>query len=106
MISSIRPVKNKNILMKRITSYILITASMLLGACQKYLDKEPDNRTEIKTPTQIAQLLTSAYPQVNYMTFCEAMSDNAEDKGGAGSGYADNDKINMQSYRYEVVEVA
>ncbi len=92
--------------MRRINLYIMIvTGALLFSACQKYLDKEPDNRTQITTPEQIAQLLTSAYPQVNYMQFCEAMSDNAEDKGGGGSGYENNDKINMQAYKYEVIEI-
>lgn len=79
---------------------------LVLAGCTKYLDKEPDNRTQIRTPEQIAQLLASAYPKANYIMFCEAMSDNAEDKGGGGSGYDFADQINRQSYRFEVVEVA
>jgi hypothetical protein len=36
--------------------------------------------------------------------FCEAMSDNAEDKGSGSSGIDFVDRINSQSYRFEVVE--
>jgi starch-binding outer membrane protein, SusD/RagB family len=90
--------------MKKHISYIILFVALTLGSCKKYLDKEPDNRTEIKTPAQIAQLLTSAYPQGNYILFAESMSDNAEDKDGGGSGYDFIDRINAESYRYQVVE--
>lgn len=92
--------------LKRIIFYSSLIFAISLAGCKKYLDKEPDNRTSIKTPEQIAQLLTTAYPHGNYIMFCEAMSDNAEDKQGGGSGYDFVDQINRQSYRYDVVEVA
>lgn len=85
---------------------ISFIAALAVSGCKKYLDKEPDNRTQIKTPDQIAQLLTTAYPKENYILFTESMSDNAEDKQGGGSGYDNIDRINRQSYRFEVVEVS
>src|SRR5690348_2620137 len=90
--------------MKKSFSYIILFCAFSLGSCSKYLDKEPDNRTNIKTPEQLAQLLTSAYPHASYILFTDSMSDNAEDKGGAGSGDDFVDRINAQSYRYNVVE--
>lgn len=90
--------------MKKIIIYGCFLSAMSLAGCKKYLDKEPDNRTQIRTPEQIAQLLTSAYPQGNYMLFAESMSDNAEDKASGGTGYDFVDRINRSSYRYEVVE--
>ena len=90
--------------MKRIILYASLLSAVVLAGCKKYLDKEPDNRTRITTPDQIAQLLTTAYPQGNYIMFTESMSDNAEDKGAGGTGYDFVDKINSQSYKYEVVE--
>jgi starch-binding outer membrane protein, SusD/RagB family len=90
--------------MKRPFLYIILLFSFTVASCSKYLDKEPDNRTNIKTPEQIAQLLTSAYPHASYILFTESMSDNAEDKDGGGSGYDFVDRINAQSYRYNVVE--
>lgn len=92
--------------MKKSLYYIALISFIALGGCKKYLDKEPDNRTSIKTPEQIAQLLTTAYPQGNYILFCESMSDNVEDKGGGGTGYDFADRINRQAYRYEVIETA
>src|SRR5690349_14430177 len=90
--------------MKRFWLYILFLPAILTAGCKKYLDKEPDNRTTITTPEQISQLLTSAYPHGNYIMFCEAMSDNAEDKGSGSSGIDFVDRINSQSYRFQVVE--
>ena len=90
--------------MKRIIIYASLLSVVSLTGCKKYLDKEPDNRTQITTPEQIAQLLTTAYPKGSYILFTESMSDNAEDKGSGGTGYDFVDRINRQSYRFEVVE--
>src|SRR5687768_837487 len=92
--------------MKRLWLYTFLLAAITGTGCKKYLDKEPDNRTTITTPEQLSQLLTSAYPHGNYIAFCEAMSDNAEDKGSGSSGIDYLDRINSQSYRFEVVESA
>ena len=90
--------------MKKHFLYIILFFALTAGSCKKYLDKEPDNRTNINTREQVAQLLTSAYPRASYILFTESMSDNAEDKEGGGSGYDFVDRINAQSYRYNVVE--
>lgn len=92
--------------MKKLLFYTSLASVVALSGCKKYLDQEPDNRTEIKTPEQVAQLLTAAYPQGNYILFTESMSDNAEDKGGGGSGYDFIDQINRQAFRFEEIKVA
>jgi len=92
--------------MKKNILFISFAVLVLTTGCKKYLDKEPDNRTVVNTPEQVAQMLTNAYPKASYIMFTEAMSDNAEDKEGGGSGYDFVDQINRQSYRFEVVEVA
>ena len=94
--------------MKKYNLYalFLVAAVSLTTGCKKYLDHEPDNRTQVTSPDQISQLLTNAYPHGNYMLFCESMSDNAEDKDGAGTGYDFVDRINRQAYRYEVIEAS
>lgn len=61
---------------------LLITAS---AGCNKYLDKEPDNRAKVNTPDKVSQLLGTAYPQSNYQAFAETMSDNVADLGSGGS---------------------
>ncbi len=71
---------------------------VLLSACDKYLEREPDNRAKLTDPAKVSQLLASAYPQGSYMPFAEAMSDNAGDKG---SGEAD--VTNSAPYAFESV---
>lgn len=71
--------------MKKLVPYISLC--ILLGtetSCKKFLGKNPDNRASLESPDQVAQLLTTAYPQNNYMAFCESISDNVSDKGTGG----------------------
>lgn len=64
----------------------LLALSCLLGlsSCNKLLDELPDNRTEIDTPEEVQELLTSAYPEAFYMGIAETMSDNAGEKTQVG----------------------
>jgi starch-binding outer membrane protein, SusD/RagB family len=57
----------------------LLTAAMTVTGCEDFLSKVPDNRTTLDTKEKIAELLVTAYPEGNYIPFCEAMSDNVED---------------------------
>ena len=67
--------------MKKI-HYIFFAAALLAAAgCDKFLDKMPDNRTEIDTQQKIQALLVSAYPPTDYMLVTEFMSDNVDDYG-------------------------
>ncbi|MFY0254121.1 RagB/SusD family nutrient uptake outer membrane protein [Chitinophaga sp. 30R24] len=90
---------------KSLINICLIVGIVAMAGCKKYLEKLPDNRTVITTPQQVAQLLTTAYPHASYMLFCEAMSDNAEDKGNSGVGIDPQTfLINIQSYKYQDVQ--
>ena len=74
--------------MKKI-HYIFLAAALLAAAgCDKFLDKMPDNRTEIDTQEKIQALLVSAYPPTDYMLVTEFMSDNVDDYG-ANNPYTD-----------------
>ncbi|QNR83673.1 RagB/SusD family nutrient uptake outer membrane protein [Pedobacter riviphilus] len=64
-----------------------------MPSCKKYLEQVPDNRAEINTVEKLSQLVSTAYPSRDYLTFTEASSDNAEDKG-AGIGTT-NDAIDI-----------
>lgn len=69
-------------------SSLILGAALLMVApsCKKYLDQAPDNRAEINTVDKLAQLVATAYPSRDYLTFTEAASDNTEDKGvGVGT---------------------
>lgn len=65
------------------TKYIFATFLMLLGlvSCEKYLDKDPDNRTTVDSMTEVDALLGSAYPDHFWCTMAELMSDNTDDYG-------------------------
>jgi tetratricopeptide (TPR) repeat protein len=89
--------------MKRIIVYIFLISILPLAGCKKFLEKLPDNRTEVTSPEQVALLLTTAYPHASYILFSEAMSDNAEDKGGGGAGDP-TDLINRQSFLFQEVQ--
>ena len=67
--------------MKKTSLYTILTIAISLAACNKYLEKEPDNRAKLTDPKKVAQLLGTAYAQASYLMFNEAMSDNADDKG-------------------------
>lgn len=67
--------------MKKIVSSISCLLLIVATGCNKYLEKEPDNRAQLNTPEKVSQLLAGAYPQANYMAFAESISDNVNDKG-------------------------
>ncbi len=89
--------------MKRpIINLLYLSSLLLMGSCKKFLSTLPDNRAVITTPTLTSQLLTAAYPHSSYMLFCEAMSDNAEDKGNTELGVDPGTfEINIQAYAYQ-----
>ena len=67
--------------MQKILSYTTFALLFFSAGCKKFLEKNPDNRAALNTPEQVSQLLGTAYPQENYMAFCESISDNVTDKG-------------------------
>jgi hypothetical protein len=70
--------------MKRYYRILLATVATLgVAGCDDFLSKAPDNRAQLDSKEKVAELLVTAYPEANYMTFCEAMSDNAEDNPSA-----------------------
>lgn len=84
-----------------IIPFLLLLAA--LGSCSKMLDKNPDNRTEINTVEKVAQLVGSAYPTYDYLTFTEKSSDNSEDKG---PGVGNNDDQHSRYYTWQDVDGA
>ena len=63
--------------MKRLTIYAALLLTLV--SCKKYLNENPDNRTDINTVDKVAKLLVNAYPDRTYL-FNETASDNAEDR--------------------------
>lgn len=75
---------------------LLLAVGSTLFSCDDYLDKVPDNRTEIKEKEQIAKILVNAYPKTSYAALCETMSDNVGDKGSDGFLTSEN----SEAYKY------
>lgn len=71
---------------------------VLLPACNKYLEKEPDNRANLSTPEKVAQLLATAYPAANYIPFIETSTDNVGDLGSGDAGSADLNVANADAF--------
>ena len=71
-----------NFKMKKLVVYICLPAALLFSGCEDFLDEMPDQRTQLNTPAKVSELLVTAYPRANYITFAEAMSDNVIDNYG------------------------
>lgn len=66
---------------------------MIVMSCDDFLSETPDNRAQLNSQEAISELLVSAYPEANYIPFCEALSDNVEDNFGGSQ-----DVINTDHY--------
>jgi len=84
--------------MRKLLTYTSFALLVFTAGCKKYLEKNPDNRASLNSPTQVSQLLATAYPQGNYMAFCESISDNVTDKGAGVQ-----DKTNIDPYFFRDV---
>ncbi len=85
--------------MRKISLFTITCITIFSVSCNKYLEKEPDNRAQLTDPKKVSQLLGTAYPQASYLAFNEAMSDNATDKG-AGT----IDVTNADPYMFKDVQ--
>lgn len=84
--------------MKKMIIYSSVLLVTGMTGCSKFLEKAPDNRTELNSPEKVSQLLGTAYPQGNYMDFAESLSDNVDDKG-----FGIADLTNFGSYHFQDV---
>lgn len=93
--------------MKHITilKTLLLVAGIGIGtsSCNDFLDKLPDNRTELDTEQKVAKLLVSAYPEVSANESFELYSDNTDDNGPQYSYYqlAEEDCYNWKDTQEE-----
>lgn len=90
-------------MMKNRYKYKIFTLSLLsimIAGCTKYLDVNPDMRTELNTVEKIGQLLVTAYPAYDYLVFTELASDNSVDKG---PGVGNLNDIARDSYFWDEV---
>ncbi len=75
---------------------------LALVSCEKFLEHDPDMRTDLSSLDNVAKLLVSAYPAQEYVTFAEAASDNVEDKSAALS--RNNDEPYNDLYFWRAVQ--
>lgn len=59
-----------------ISNLFLISLLIFSCSCDDFLDKLPDNRTQLDTPEKIRELMVTSYPIANYGVLCELSSDN------------------------------
>jgi len=78
---------------------LLLVPGLFFSGCKKYLEQAPDERTQLNSVEKVAELLVTAYPRANYITFTEAMSDNAADKGTSGG-----EPVNRDPWFFEDVK--
>ncbi|MCQ2161681.1 MAG: RagB/SusD family nutrient uptake outer membrane protein [Bacteroidales bacterium] len=64
--------------MKKISIIAFAALAFLLASCDKFLDVMPDNRAEITSEEKIKSLLTSAYPDHDYVMVAEMLSDDVD----------------------------
>jgi len=76
------------------------TAAFMMSGCNGFLDKLPDERTEIDTEDKVVQLLIGAYPDANYQWVGEINSDNLIDNQAPHLPSNPNDKQITSHYNY------
>ncbi len=85
--------------MKRLVLFTGILVAITTSGCDKYLEVDPDNRTQLNSKEKISQLLASAYPGANYMAFAEASSDIVGDRGSGRDINVSRDPFLFQDVR-------
>lgn len=72
--------------MKRIKIYLYIGIMSFCTSCSDFLDKVPDERTQIDSPDKVSALLVNAYPKVSYAAIVNTRCDYITDFGSVYSG--------------------
>lgn len=85
--------------MKKYIGLSIIALSLGLTSCNDWLDKLPDNRMELKTPEDITDLLTSAYPETHPAYLLEMYSDNADLCDN--NGWDEADRFQRQAWQWD-----
>ena len=86
----------------KIRSVLFIAAAFIfLPSCNKYLEKEPDNRATLDSPEKVSQLLGKAYPGSNYIPFLETSTDNVGDIGSGDAGSPDLNVTNADAFFFK-----
>ncbi|CAN5903507.1 RagB/SusD family nutrient uptake outer membrane protein [soil metagenome] len=87
--------------MKKYLIYSSLLAFPFLG-CKDYLEQPVDLRTQLNSVEKVGELLATAYPQADYVTFTESLSDLAMDKGAVQNAIID--ERNQNPYFFQDVQ--
>ena len=89
----------KTYIKKNIVLISSLVAGLSFVSCNKFLDKDPDNRLEIRTPDDATKLLVSAYPEAHPAYLLEMYSDNTDEL--EYSSWSAADRFQEQAYKWE-----
>lgn len=82
----------------------LFLASMSVSSCSDFLDKYPDERTDIDSEDKVVKLLSTSYPEANYAWLSELYGDNLLDNQAPHLPSSPNDKQIESYYNYPANE--
>ncbi|MBQ9077804.1 MAG: RagB/SusD family nutrient uptake outer membrane protein [Muribaculaceae bacterium] len=81
--------------LKNILYGLSAVALVSLSSCDDFLDKIPDTRVNLESPSQLSMLLVTSYPSANYALVCGLSSDNYEDNNSPDK---DGNRYNLTAY--------
>ena len=76
--------------------------SFALASCNEFLDKYPDSRMDLKNPSEVSQLLVSAYPSAHPAYLTEMYSDNTDEQ--MHSTWSTFDRFQEQAYQWKDID--
>lgn len=85
--------------MKKYIGFSIIALGLTLTSCDDWLDKLPDNRMELQTPSDVSSLLVSAYPSAHPAYLLEMYSDNTDDC--VNPSWSEASRFQAQAYNWE-----
>ena len=88
-------------LISNLLKFGAIVGMAAFAGCKDYLEQPVDQRATIDNVEKVSELLVSAYPQADYATFTEALSDLAMDKG---PGNVVIDETNSSPFLFQDVD--
>lgn len=85
--------------MKKYIGFSIIALGLTLTSCDDWLDKLPDNRMELQTPSDVSSLLVSAYPSAHPAYLLEMYSDNTDEC--VNPSWSEASRFQAQAYKWE-----
>lgn len=83
----------------------VLTLTMMVSACDDYLDTLPDNRMELSSPSDVSDLLVSAYPEAHPAYLLEMYSDNSDEC--VNTGWNEADRFQRQAFLWnDITEIS